>query len=694
MCRSGSARELRQGSSAVEQGTHKPLVGSSILPLATTREAGSAPEGPPARALRPLTTLSAMSIPSSLSAGLGNGQTTPPEPPRRLRAGPWQVDLIEGELRYLSVGGDEAVRRIYAAVRDRDWNTVPGERSALEVVEEAGGFDVTWRSEHVDGAVDFVWESRIVGSADGVLTWMFDGVARRAFPKNRVGFCVLHPLATCTGQACAVEHVNGDWAARVFPQGIAPDQPVRGLHDFRRMRYGVNAAWDVELTFDGDSFEMEDQRNWTDASFKTYSTPQRIPLPAWLREGQRVRQVVMVRLVAKGGALKKDLKEAKEEAARVELAGEAVMPLPLLGLGSPWHGKAMSGREEARLQALRLDHLRVDVKTSEVGWQAVLQQGVEEARRMGAALEVALHVAGPAAAALAAEAKALTGAVARWLVLEEGRPVASAAVLQAVRPALGQGLGAGTDVDFFQLNNNRPARDQADFIFCAMRPQAHAFDDASVVENLEGQAQVVATSREVFGELPVVASPVTLKRRWHKGAPRPAGELPPPVDRRQLSLLGAGWLVGSLRALAQAGAAAVTWFETTGWRGVMEVEEGAPLPGEFPSEPGAVFPMYHVLRAVADFHGGGLRPLHLSHPLKVQAVALEADGRQRWVVANVTGLPQRVALPAGGAWRILDEAAARRCGQDPELFWASPTEERAAGEYELAPWALVFLDVA
>ena len=134
---------------------------------------------------------------------------------------------------------------------------------------------------------------------------------------------------------------------------------------------------------------------------------------------------------------------------------------------------------------------------------------------------------------------------------------------------LGTGVGIGTDIDYFPLNNHRPAVDSADFIFCSIRPQAHAFDDATVIENLEGQTHLVASARQVFAPLPFVASPVTLKRRWHKGPPRPANELPPMVDRRQLSLLGAGWLVGSLRALAEAGAASVTWFETTGWRGAM-----------------------------------------------------------------------------------------------------------------------------
>ena len=166
------------------------------------------------------------------------------------------------------------------------------------------------------------------------------------------------------------------------------------------------------------------------------------------------------------------------------------------------------------------------------------------------------------------------------------------------------------------------------------------------------------------------------------------------VDRRQLSLLGAGWLVGSLRALAEAGAASVTWFETTGWRGVMDLAGGPPLPDEFPSVPGAVFPMYHVLRAMADFRQGGLRRVQLSNPLQVQAVVLEAAGRQRWIIANVTGLAQQVRLPVSGAMRVLDAAALARTGQEPDGFWTAVAVNSPAGNLELAPWTTVFLDVS
>jgi hypothetical protein len=57
--------------------------------------------------------------------------------------------------------------------------------------------------------------------------------------------------------------------------------------------------------------------------------------------------------------------------------------------------------------------------------------------------------------------------------------------------------------------------------------------------------------------------------------PEPApGELPKPVDARQMSLFGAAWTLGAIARLAQSEAARLTFYETTGWRGVMETGDG------------------------------------------------------------------------------------------------------------------------
>ena len=52
-----------------------------------------------------------------------------------LRAGPLRMRLENSELRYLTVAGQEVVRRVYAAVRDRNWGTVPGVLSQLQIAQ-------------------------------------------------------------------------------------------------------------------------------------------------------------------------------------------------------------------------------------------------------------------------------------------------------------------------------------------------------------------------------------------------------------------------------------------------------------------------------------------------------------------------------------------------------------------------------
>jgi len=95
------------------------------------------------------------------------------------------------------------------------------------------------------------------------------------------------------------------------------------------------------------------------------------------------------------------------------------------------------------------------------------------------------------------------------------------------------------------------------------------------------------------------------------------------VDPRQMSLFGAGWTAGSVKYLCESGAASLTYYETSGWRGVIELESGAPLPERFRSLPGGVFPLYHVLADVGEFAGGEVIPSESSEPLRVEGLVLQ-----------------------------------------------------------------------
>ena len=53
------------------------------------------------------------------------------------------------------------------------------EEEAAEIIKAA---------EHRAGEIDFVWDGQIVGEPSGRITFSLDGVCRRPFRKNRLGF--------------------------------------------------------------------------------------------------------------------------------------------------------------------------------------------------------------------------------------------------------------------------------------------------------------------------------------------------------------------------------------------------------------------------------------------------------------------------------------------------------------------------
>lgn len=212
-----------------------------------------------------------------------------------LRAGPVRLlaEPATGWVRYPSVGGVEVVRAIYGAVRDRRWGTVPPVIENWRLEQDEDRFRVTFRAVCKSGPIDFRWTGEVAGDADGTITYRFRGVAHGAFLRNRIGLCVLHPLRGVGGAECAVTHTDGTTTTGRFPDPVAPHQPFR---DVRSLRYRVAGGPEVGVTFAGEVFETEDQRNWIDGSYKTYGTPLDRPFPVAVQPGDVVEQTATMRV--------------------------------------------------------------------------------------------------------------------------------------------------------------------------------------------------------------------------------------------------------------------------------------------------------------------------------------------------------------------------------------------------------------
>jgi D-apionolactonase len=645
------------------------------------------------------------------------GSDEPPPAARELRAGPLTLLLEGADLRYIRFGSRELVRRLYVAVRDHNWDTIPLQLSNLEIRADASSFQVSFDAAHVQGGVDFAWRGAISGGTDGTISYSLDGAPRSRFRRNRIGLCILYPVRECAGQPCEIFHVDGSLEESVFPLEIGPQLvidgviwPVLPFADMRGIAHEVVPGVTAITSFEGDTFEMEDQRNWTDASYKIYSTPLALPWPVEVGPDTAVAQRFSLRLELAQGALASADTDAEGGEVTVQL-GEATRPLPKIGLGFASHGEPLSARELALLRALHPAHLRVDLDLASAGYLAVLAAAAQQAASLGAALEVALFCSD----AGARELEELRGKladlppIARWLVFHQREKTTPAWLLEQARAALpGAPVGGGTNVYFTELNRSRPPLELVDVVAYSINPQVHAFDNRSLVETLAAQGATVASARAFCGDRPLAVSPVTLRPRFNPNAtgPEPApapGELPSQVDPRQASLLGAGWTLGSLKYLGEAGADSITYYETTGWRGLLEREHGPALPEAFPSQAGQLFPLYHVFAALAPFAtdtGGSIVASESSAPLRVEALALRAGGRTRILLASFDEDACAITLhglPEGAAQlRVLDAGSYAAAMDSPQLLNQGGEPLAPTGgvlSLELAPFAVVCVDI-
>jgi hypothetical protein len=635
-----------------------------------------------------------------------HGSEQPAPEQMELRAGPLTL-VFEPALafvRYVRLGDREILRGVYAAVRDRNWGTVPPRVSNLHLERTDDSFHATFDVECQAGEIDFSWRGTLAGEGDGTLTFRFEGTARSTFLRNRIGFCVLHPMRECAGQPCTVEEPDGSTVTGSFPDTIAPHQP---FFNIQTLSHEVVPGVTADVRFAGDIFEMEDQRNWTDASYKTYCTPLAQPYPVEVTAGTRVEQSVTLRLQ---GTVPAPTSASAGSGIQIQVDDTAPLPLPHLGLGTSSDGQPLGEGEVERLRSLNLAFLRVDLDLAGTDWSARLAQATAEARSLNAELEVALFVGETAPLeALAEQVSQLQPPVVRWLVFDPAESTTPPQRLAQVREHLAgistAPIGGGANTYFVQLNRGRPAPEGLEFVSFSINPQVHAFDDASLVETLETQAETVRSAQQLYPGKPVVISPITLRARFNPDAtgsePTPApGELPRPVDPRQASLFGAGWTLGSLKYLAESGVASFTYYETVGPRGVMEHLEGAPFPDRFPSLPGAVYPLFHVLADYGEFAGGTVLRTRSSHPLQVESLALQKDGHTAILLANMTGSPQQVRLStpvtAPLSMRLLDEANLEQALCHPAEFraQAAASVTSAIGEIsvDLPPYAYARLD--
>lgn len=565
---------------------------------------------------------------------------------RTLRAGPLAVTLEGAELRWLRFGPDELIRGIYVAVRDQGWGTVAGRLEDVAIEDRGDAFEVTFTSLHRERDLAFRWNGRISGRADGSISYVMDGTAETSFLRNRIGFCLLHPLEVA-GLAVTVETPDGT-VAGAFPERISPHQPFK---EMRGIRWATPSGVEADVRFEGDLFEMEDQRNWTDASFKTYCTPLRIPYPVRVEAGETVRQAIHLRLATAGTTVVAGHAASAAHAIdrgrlTVHLGGPAG-PMPRLGLALAPGRERLAPDEASRLRGLGLDLLFVTIRLGTEDWRPVVAAAADAAAATGTRLRLEV-IAGDAGEGIAALMDAIAAAdlpldsivVFPATGFATTAPVASVAREHARRAGVAAAIAGGSRAHFTELNRADLPIADLDAVAYPISPQVHAFDDASISETIAAQGLTVRDARQIGGGRPVHVGPVTLRPRFNAYLGRPADWGPENesdrVDPRGRTWFGAAWLLASVAELAGSGANSVILGEATGPAGIIggSGTEDVPGPGTAPAE--------QVLGALGGLAGSTV--CTTDRPSMVSALAVQAAAGRSVLLAHGLPAPQTISI--------------------------------------------------
>lgn len=513
-----------------------------------------------------------------------------------LLAGPVSVRYEAGFLRHLTLAGAEVVRMIYFAIRDHNWQTAQLTITNERIDQTANSFQIQYDWQTADLGIQMAGRVMIQGEADGMVSVDFYGKATNRFARNRIGICVLHPLDGVTGQPCRIESPDGQQLSGWFPDDISPHQPFL---DIQTLRWQPASGPVLQLDFLGDVFETEDQRNWTDASFKTYSTPLTVPFPVVLSPGETVQQRVVFRISTDELVSDEPSPAPRQRPESTDNVPHAAPVKPRLGLGQRADKQPLSESEASQLRKLPLSHLRADVLLTTANWQTGLANAIADVRALNVSLELALFFGDHPVRDLTALQQFMAShgnavgpdtvspdGVSSILVFDSRTLMTTDVLLNQVVAPLRTAwpnalIGGGTDGFFADVNRNPFDYSQVDFLVYSITPQVHAFDDLTLLENIAGQGPTVRTTRHLTGGKPVHISPVTLLPRYVTAAQSAAERLSPPVDSRQATDFCAEWTRRSLDALTRAGVASVTYYETHGPRGLVDGE--------------LVFPVYEIL---------------------------------------------------------------------------------------------------
>ncbi len=614
---------------------------------------------------------------------------------RRVSLGDLSYEIGPDSVRAISWKGTELVRAITWPMRDPNWVTMRPDILAENTEADAETDRTTLHFQVGDGALDC--HVAITGDAAGKLTATIEMTAARDFATNRAGFTILHPIAGVAGSDLAVTHSDGSVEETEFPKLISPGQPVMDIAGLAHSLDGVHA----DIRFGGEVFEMEDQRNWSDASYKTYCVPLVYPFTYTIPKGETKTQ--SIEIVLSGGTAAGGLAAAGGSLSVTALDEAA----PSVGLAAE-DGWAGAPQTRDRVAQCGANHVVARMGTSPA------DAYLDALKAYGATPDLEVLLAdtadGDALGQLAGRLQGAGLSPTRVMALPEsylgsyqpsgpwpdGATPADAA--KAARAAFPQAaIGGGVLTNFTELNRCRPDPARCDFITHGNTAVVHAADDRSVIETLEALPQIFESARAIGGDLPYRLGLVSIAGRTNPYGAGPADnseqirQTLAQLDPRQRGLFAAAYATGILAATGGQGVEALCLAAPSGPFGIAYEKQDWAQP-LFDDNDGAVlYPLFHIVKAAATM-ADKPRLAISGLPDGVQAYGARLEDGDRMLIANVGPETQRVSLGGPAGVIVLDTASFDAAVRD--TGWLDTATADRTDSVDLMPWATAFVQTS
>jgi len=558
---------------------------------------------------------------------------------RKLVAGPLTLEYSEGSLWNISSGGEEVIRRIYLVFQDINWTSRPFviKDEIWDVVDRSFSAKIRVQGSH--DAKDLAVELEIHGSASGEITYAFNASTTVSFQRNRLGLCLLHPVAGLAGRECKLTKADGAIEKSKFPDVISPDQPFLNLSGISHQLQSGQVA---SVTFEGEIFETEDHRNWSDASFKTYCTPISLPFPAEVTPGELLSQKITISVSGESTT-----STAKDEGAVVTV-GTNEIELPEIGLGLSDDPTHLIASEYAGFNDIAIKHLRLSLNgNSQIN--SAVEKALLVTRQLRIDLDLAITTETPQQLkAMLDPIIELNDQIRSFYIFSKNDKTTPPEFIQAAKELLGDKskIIGGTDLYFTELNRNQGAVDFVDQVNFSINPQVHSFDYRTLIQNTVTQKTIAENALRIAKSKKVTIGPITLRPRYNPNATQPEKDisntpLPSSVDARQRTWFTEGWTAMSLRSLTESGSVStLTYFETLGWRGIRELSTGSKDSLNFESKPGEEFPVWRLFKHLKGFTHA--KPTASSIPELVDCLIVTSGQKVNVILVNFSTIKQEV----------------------------------------------------